>query len=186
MPEVGETDISATYVDLGMAFGDFSVAAQYIGFEASDIYSTTTTGVKLEGTFGDFGVVVATNSYDITIDDATTVASLGLSAPAYYAWGGYPEYAVADEKWANFADWDGGSSTKIGASYAGVENLDLSVAYVTFSDVAAVMDVVAGYTVNEQISAGLVYETVAYEDDYKTANSVDDETMMKVSASYAF
>jgi hypothetical protein len=185
MPEPldGLGAISAMYLDAGMAFDNINVAAQYMTF-TTDIWSNSATGVMVDATFGDFGVVVATNSYSQTIDKADDAAAIGVNGPAWYAWGGYPEYAVADEVWANSADWDGGSSMKVGASYAGVENLDLSAAYVTFSDVASIVDVMAGYTISEQLSANLTYETVTY--DEKNSDGDDGHTILKVGAAYAF
>lgn len=185
--QVGTEDIgavSAMYLDAGMAFGDVNVAAQYISF-ATGLYSNSSVGVMADASFGDFGVMAAMNTYSFTddgLEDAAGAAIVGT--PAYYGWGGYPEYAVADEVWANSADWDGGSSTKIGVSYSGIENLDLSVASVNFTGYAGIVDIIAGYTVNEQISAGLTYETVTY--DQEDADENDGHTVLKFGASYAF
>lgn len=176
--------VSAMYLDGGMAFGDVSVAAQYISF-ATGLWSNSSIGAKAEATFGDIGVVAAMNTYSFSdngFEDAAGAGSVG--APAYYGWGGYPEFAVADEVWAGSADWDGGSSTKIGVSYAGVENLDLSVSSVNFTGYAAIVDVIAGYTVSEQLSAGLTYEMVTYDQEDDDEN--DGHTVLKVGASYAF
>lgn len=180
--------ISAMYLDAGMAFGPVTVTAQYMTF-SSDIWSNTATGVMAEAEFGDIGLVAAMNSYGVTVDDQQVATYLNLGtapAPAWYAWGGYPEFVAGEEVDASFADWDGGSSYMVGASYGGVENLGLSATYLSYSDTVSAVDLVAEYEVSEKISAMLIYEAKTYESDYKTANSVDDTTTTQVKAFYNF
>ncbi len=189
MPEPisGIGAITAMYADAGMTFGMVNVAAQYGSFDVADFYSNTFTGLKAEIAATDtVTVIAATNSFSYTDNGVEAALGAGTYAPAWYKWGGYPEWAVADELWAVNADWDGGSASKLAVAFSGVENLSLAAGYVAFSDVGAGVDVIADYAVNDQISAGLVYETVSLEDDYKTANSMDDYTVTKIRASYAF
>jgi hypothetical protein len=168
--------VSAMYLDVGASFGPAAVSAQYVT-QDDDRGATTSIGLNAEiGVAEGVGIIAAYNTFD----------SDYKAAPAYYTWGGYPEYAVADELWANSANWDGGNAMKVAAAYSGIENLEVAAGYVSFSDVGSGIDVIASYQVSEQVAAGLVYETVTLEDDYKTANSVDDYSLMKVSASYTF
>jgi hypothetical protein len=185
MPEPisGIGAVSAMYLDADMTFGIVNIAAQYGSFDVADYYSNTFTGVKAEiAATEDVAVIAAMNNFSYTENGVGAAA--GTQTPLWYGWGGYPEYAVADELWANNADWDGGSASKVAVAYSGVENLDLAAGYVSFSDVGTGIDIIAGYAVNEQISANLVYESVTYDDTNPVGD--DGHTVTKISASYAF
>lgn len=182
--KVGTDDlgaVSAMYLDAGMAFGPVTVTAQYMTF-ATSLWSNTATGLMAEAELdGGISLVAAMNSYAFNDDGIG-----GATAPAWYAWGGYPEFVAGEEVDASFGDWDGGSSFMVGASYGGVENLGLSATYLSYTDTVSAVDLVAEYEVSEEISAMLIYEAKTYEDDYKTANSVDDTTTTQVKAFYNF
>jgi len=163
--------LTAMYADAGMKFGMVDAAVQYISQDIGGDKQTS-LGAKADIAATDvIGISLAYNSF--SSDDG--------SAPAYYAWGGYPEYAVADELWANSADWDGGSASKVAVAYSGIENLSLAAGYVSFSDVGTGVDLIAGYTVNDQTAVDFVYETVDPE-----ADGADNTSLMKLKATYSF
>jgi len=169
-------DVTAMYLDAGLTVGPAGLAAQYISYD-DDRGNASSIGLKAEvGVAEGVAVIAAYNSF----------SSDNGNAPAYYSWGGYPEYAVADELWASSANWDGGTAMKLAAAYSGIENLEVAAGYVAFSDVGAGIDVIANYKINEQTTAGIVYETVTLDDAYKTTNLVDDYSVMKLKAAYAF
>lgn len=175
-PVDGLGAVNAMYFDIGKKFGAVNVTAQYVSY-ATDLQQNSTTGLMAEAELGDFGLVAAINNYSFTDDGVGAMA-----APAYYSWGGYPEFVAGEEVDASDADWDGGSGTLIGASYNGVEHLELSLAYITYSDVKNVIDVVASYGIGEHIHLGAVYETVDVEDDEHDG----DQSVVKLHASYSF
>jgi hypothetical protein len=182
MPEPieGIGAVSAMYLDAGMKFGMVDVAAQYGSFAVADYYSNSFTGLKAEIAATDtVTVIAAMNSFSYTENGVGAAA--GTQTPLWYGWGGYPEYAVADELWANSADWDGGSASKVAVAFSGIENLSLAAGYVSFSDVGTGVDIIAGYTVSEQIGVDFVYETVDPE-----ADGADNTTTMKLKATYSF
>jgi hypothetical protein len=180
MPEPieGVGDVSALYLDADMTFGMVNVAAQYGSFDIADAYSNTFTGVKAEiAATEEVAVIAAMNNFSFT----DNMNGHPVAAPKWYGWGGYPEYAVADELWANSADWDGGSASKVAVAYSGVENLSLAAGYVSFSDVGTGIDLIAGYTVDEQTAVDFVYETVDPD-----ADGADNTSIMKLKATYSF
>ncbi len=188
--KIGNDDlgaVSAMYLDAGMAFGPVSVTAQYMSF-ATALWSNTATGVMAEVELeGGIGLVAAMNSYSFTDDGLQSAAGAAIIAkPAWYAWGGYPEFVAGEEVDASFGDWDGGSASMVGASYGGVENLGLSATYLTYTDTVSAVDVVAEYSIDDAMSAVLIYETKTYEDAYKTAEGVDDTTTTEVKFFYTF
>lgn len=187
-PVDGVGAVSALYADAGMTVGTVTVTVQYMTF-ANDIWSNSAAGLMAETSAGDFGFVAAFNSYGVTVDDQATATALGLGtapAPAWYAWGGYPEFVSGEEVDASYGDWDGGTAVKAGVSYGGIEALGLNAAYVVYSDTVVAVDVTAEYAFSEALSATAIYETKTYEDDYKSANDVDDTTTVEFKAFYRF
>jgi hypothetical protein len=168
--------VSASYLDVGMAFEPVTVTAQYMTF-ATDLWRNTAMGVQIEAELeGGFGLVVAMNSYtfsDKGIGSAT--------APAWYAWGGYPEFVAGEEVDASFADWDGGTAYLTGMSYGGVEGLELGVMYLAYSDRVDAVDATVKYSFSEQFSALAIHETKTYDD-----STVKDVTTTEVKLFYTF
>lgn len=178
--------ISLMYVDASYGFdmggSKLGLAAQYYTFTGDvDLTAGGTlelghnvTGVKADYTMGDLSLLVAMNMAD---GDHNVLN----------AWGGYPEYAIADEYWMNSFGNMKFTSTKIGAGYT-MGDLELGAAYVMFSgdedegavETANVMDITLGYG-----PLGLVYESVS---ESYTAAGVDDEdwNIIKLTATQTF
>jgi len=174
-PRAGFGTVSAMYLDAGKSFGSVNISAQYITYK-TDLQSNSATGVMAEAGFGDVGVTVAMNSYSFTDDGIGSMA-----APAYYAWGGYPEYVSGQEVDSSGADWDGGNSYMVGVSCGGVKDLGLSATYLSYSDSVNATDIVAEYSINEQALVMFIYETKKYDDKI-----TDDVNTMEAKAFYHF
>jgi len=161
MPDAGVGDlgaVSATYLDAGMAFGAVNVTAQYMSF-ATDLWSNTALGLMAEAEAGDFGFTLAANSFGFSDDGIGSMAT-----PAWYAWGGYPEFVAGEEVDASMADWDGGTAAMASVGYNGVEKLGLSAGYYTYSDMVNAVDIVAEYEMSESLSGLVIYETKDFDD----------------------
>jgi len=174
-PQAGLGDVTAYYVDVNKKFDNIDASMQYISSTIKDSVLSS-LGAKVEVGLGDITFVGAYNSFSDS--DATD----SYAAPKYYAWGGYPEYAVADEKWAGDAKWDGGSSSKLALLYGGIDKLDASLTHVAFSDVATMVDIIVAYEVAESANLGFVHELVNLDDNTKQG----DYTVTKLHASYHF
>jgi len=133
-----------------------------------------------------FGMTLA---YDKVSDDE--------SIHTFGAWGGYPEFAVADETWYNsFENMRDASSYKIALDYdfskANIEGLSATLAYVEFdledkyngneNKDTKVIDIIVGYDAPaiKNLSFLATYENVDSKD-----NDLDKD-IFKVAASYSF
>ena len=164
---------TALYADIGKTWEKVKASGQVI-HQSNKLNKYTSIGLQLEAVFGDIGIIAALNTF--SMDD-----ELVGGTPSYYGWGGYPEYAVADELWANVANWDGGSATKLAASYSGVEKLSFGVGVIDFSDVAMGIDFVIGYSVNDKVGVSFVAESVDFDQ-----KGVDNSRILKFMTNYSF
>jgi len=159
-----------------------SGALQYINYNGDDILAAIdhdVWGAKVEGAHtSGLGFDVAYNKYS---DDATATGSATV-------WGGYPEFAVADEYWSNSAGQDS-DVWRVGASYdfakSGVNGLSASAAYVAFDNMVNdvdVVDLILSYDVQAvaNLSTYLVYEDRSAD----AANS--DSDLLKLYVGYTF
>jgi len=165
-----------------------SGALQYIDFDADQNLGGTNYnvwGAKLEGTHDSgFGFDLA---YDQTSDDAGAGSFSGT-------WGGYPEFAIADEFWHNDLNTRNSDVWRVGASYdfskSGVNGLTADVAYVAYdldntiaglSDVD-VVDLILSYDVQ---SVANLSTSLVYEDRSSDANNADSD-IFKLYVGYTF
>jgi len=142
-------------------------------------------GAKVEGAHtSGFGFDVAYNS---TSDDLGAGAFSGV-------WGGYPEFAVADEFWHNDLNTRNSDVWRVGASYdfakSGVNGLTADVAYVAYdldnsiaglSDID-VVDLILSYDVQ---SVANLSTSLVYEDRSSDANNADSD-ILKLYVGYTF
>jgi len=178
------SSISLTYVDASYAFAmgksNLTLAGQYISF-GGDIdlaaggsidLAHSIAGVKADYAMGALSLMAAVNS----VDGEHNVLD---------AWGGYPEYAIADEYWMNMFNNKVFTSFKVGAGYT-VADVKLGAAYTAFSgdedegatETANVVDVTVGYG-----PLSLVYEAVTEE---YSAGGDDDWNILKLSVTKTF
>lgn len=193
--DIQVSTVSLNYVDAGYALDlgamKLNIAGQYYSFAGhiDDPSNALTVGNKimLDHRVGgakveletDMGVsaLVATN----TADGEHTVIN---------AWGGYPEYAIADEFWMNSFDNKKFSTTKVGLGYA-MGDMSVSGAMVNFAgdanegdiESASVTDVMASYS-----DFSLVYESVSQTHSKKGSLTADpdDYTLLKVAYTTTF
>jgi len=168
-------------------------AIQYVNFDADnslvaggfdyDIWGAMIEGAHTSG----FGFDLAYNNYS---DDTTVGATTGQFSGI---WGGYPEFAVADEYWANSGAVTANTDAwRIGASYdfakSGVDGLSASVAYVAFDNDTANTDVdVIDFIVNYDVQAIANLSTyVVYEDVSRDTAAGVDSDIFKLYVGYTF
>lgn len=177
--QIGTNDlgaVSAVYLDAGMALDAVTLTAQYMTF-ATDLWSNSAMGLMGEAGMGDFSLTVAANSFSFTDNGIG-----GVMTPAWYAWGGYPEFVAGEEVDASMADWDGGTASMAAVGYEGIENLGLTLAYFSYSDAVSAVDAVAEYALNNSTTAQVIYETK----DFEVATGEEDTDTLEVKLYYNF
>jgi len=193
-------EVDAWYLEAGHTWDctiidgmKMSGALQYIDFNADnqnalDPYAAISGidynvwGAKIEGSHtSGFGFDLA---YNATSDDAGAGAFSGV-------WGGYPEFAIADEFWHNDVNTRDSDVWRIGASYdfakSGVNGLTAEVAYIDFSLQANntdvdVVDLIVNYDVQSiaNLSTYLVYED-------RSSDAINqDSDILKLYVGYTF
>jgi len=164
-----------------------SGALQYIDYSGDDklsVVDQNVWGAKLEASHNSgFGFDLAYNKYS---DDPISPAVVGRGGLAT-VWGGYPEFAYADETWSQAAEQDA-DVFRIGASYdfskTGVNGLNAAVAYVDYDNMTndvEVVDFILEYAVPAvaNLSTRLVYEDID--------NSINaDQDLLKLYVGYTF
>ncbi|WP_281951288.1 OprD family outer membrane porin [Nitrosophilus kaiyonis] len=160
---------------------------------------------KDKGKVNDAGVTIDYYVYGAMIN-AAHKSGLGLtlafnkvsdddSVHTFGAWGGYPEFAVADETWYNsLGNMQDAKSYKVALSYdfssSNIEGLSATLAYVNFDledkynanvdEDTDVFDVIIGYEGIKNLTLGAVYENRDSDD------KALDNKVFKISASYSF
>ena len=159
---------------------DFSFAGQAVDY---DVY-----GLKADVTFANLTALVAYNDMTLNSSSATGV---------HGAWGGYPEYAYANEMFLNSYNDNGADVTKLSLSYdAGFATFetayivfdghnDLNRATVATAD-ANVIDIIASWDCKlvDNLSIFALYENQNM-DDTSGASSTDSD-IVKLSLAYKF
>jgi len=197
-------DLDAWYLQADYAWDckiidgmQMSGAIQYINFDADNTlvaggFDYNIWGAKIEGAHtSGFGFDLAYNDYS---DDTTTTGAVTTTTGAYSGiWGGYPEFAVADEYWATSGAVTANTNAwRVGASYdfakSGVDGLSASVAYVTFDNDVADTDVdVIDFIVNYDVQAIANLSTyVVYEDVSRDTAAGVDSDIFKIYVGYTF
>jgi len=160
-------------------------AVQYMDYSGDDklsIIDHNVWGAKLDGNFGNSGF-----AFDLAYNKYSDDPMPGGAGPAA-AWGGYPEFAYAEEVWVQSAGQDS-DVFRIGGSYdfakTGVEGLTAEVAYVDFSNMGAndieVVDFILSYDVQSvaNLSTRFVYED-------RDIQAGDDTDILKLYVGYTF
>lgn len=196
------TPIQLNYFDIGygLDLGGVKVdlAAQYKSFSGDvETVKTNTDGVvEADQTAIELGHTVTGFKADIALDFGLSILVAMNNVDGDHgvinAWGGYNEYAIADEYWMNSFANAVFSATKVGAMY---EMEDMGVgAYMTSytgddkegdMETATITDVYVNYA-----DFALVYETQAQTASNPTSDPTitdpDDVTLIKLQYTKAF
>ena len=188
--------LQADFNGKGLLGDDIDVNAALQYYTESDKGKVSDAGVTID--YYVWGAMVnATHSSGLGLTLAYNKVSDDDSVHTFGAWGGYPEFAVADETWYNsLGNMRDASSFKIALDYdfssSNIEGLSATIAYVNFDledkyngntnlD-TDVFDLLVSYDVAQikNLSLGATYENVDSED-----NSLDKD-VFKFAAYYSF